>query len=506
MSASNPLGDIGGLDAARPFDVCVIGSGPAGTVIGKSLAERGVRTLILESGKNLVQWLLDGRLRQLASSTCSGDTNYPVRRTRARAVGGTSNFWTGRGDRFHPTDFEKHAYTPDLNPWPIRYDEIEPYYERAERTLRVRGGPRSEYAPPRKNSLPLPPSTDISGLKALMSRVGVTLDDSPTATPTKALRFFRVQNEILPGFLVSPHATLVPAVTVTRLVSNSNGRIIGAEVHTLDGKKKMARARAYVVACGGIDSPRLLLLSRSSVFPNGIGNPYDRVGRGFNDHPGVNFYANIQHTLETIYPRHKIGRTYQFYNHFREKGLGSVYPVVIQSWVFPHHLMSPRVSQVPRQLFSIASRLVRPTLYIGATIEMRPCDTNRVTLEEDKKDRFGNPLAHLSFNYSSEDLETLDRIRELIREFYHGLHATHVQEAEVTWSRHHIGTCRMGVDPKTSVTDPNLRVHDCPNLYVCGSEVFVTGSAVPPVLTIVALAHRLSDHLVERLENCDLAI
>jgi glucose dehydrogenase len=71
----------------------------------------------------------------------------------------------------------------------------------------------------------------------------------------------------------------------------------------------------------------------------------------------------------------------------------------------------------------------------------------------------------------------------------------------VTWSRHHISTCRMGDDPKTSVVDRNLRVHESTNLYLCGSEVFVTGSAAPPVLTITALAHRLADHLVARLRQ-----
>jgi choline dehydrogenase-like flavoprotein len=142
--------------------------------------------------------------------------------------------------------------------------------------------------------------------------------------------------------------------------------------------------------------------------------------------------------------------------------------------------------------------MVRPTLYIGATIEMLPHDKNRVTLAKEAKDQFGNPLAHLSFSFSEEDQKTLDRTRKLLLGIYECLGAEHIQEAEVTWSRHHIGTCRMGDNPKTSVTDRNLRVHECSNLYLCGSETFVTGAAVPPVLTIVALAHRLSDHLIMR--------
>jgi choline dehydrogenase-like flavoprotein len=132
---------------------------------------------------------------------------------------------------------------------------------------------------------------------------------------------------------------------------------------------------------------------------------------------------------------------------------------------------------------------------------MRVSDSNYVTLAKDRKDRFGNLLAHLNFSYSQDDLKTLDLARGIILDTYRKLGATDVYEDQVTWSRHHQGTCRMGENPNTSVTDPDLRVHECPNLFICGSEVFVTGSAAPPVLTIAALAYRLADHIVGRLQT-----
>lgn len=492
--------DIRTLDATEPYDVCIIGSGFAGTVLGMSLVNSGVRTLILESGGSLGRWFVDRRLKELAAYEVSGDTNYPTERTKARARGGNSNFWTGRCERFHPSDFAKHAYTPPDNPWPLTYEEIEPYYEEAEETLRVRGGALSEYMPPRKKALPIPARTDISSLKSLLAREGVTVDDSPTATPRKALRFFRVQNELLPRFLSSSHGTLVSGVTVTRLLVDDSRRVAGAEVRTLDGSMKIARARIYVVACGGIETPRLLLLSRSSIFPTGIGNTYDRVGRGFNEHPGVNFYGEIGHSWNTIYPRHEVGRSHQFYDHLRREGLGSVLFVMIQSWVFPNHLMP--TSELIRDFIRVVGRINRPTLYIGNIVEMLPRDENRVTLSENRKDCFGNLIAHLTFNFSEEDRRTLDRTRELIRKMFNDLRVDNVREAALTFSRHHLGTCRMGDNPKTSVTDRNLRVHECPNLYLGGCETFATGTGMPPVLTIVALAHRLSRELVTRLRTC----
>ena len=490
--------DLGALDAAEPYDVCIVGSGPAGTVLGTQLVEAGLRVLILESGGSVFDWLRDKRLKQLASYEFTGDTNYPLTRTSARAIGGNSNFWTGRSDRFHPSDFETHPYTPPENPWPIRYRDIEPYYDRAERTLRVRGGPFSEHMPPRAAPLELPPWPDITALKELMRPAGVAIDDSPTATPQKGIRFFRVNKEILPRFLASQNGTLVSGVVVTRLEHDAQGRIVGARCRTFDGAEKVARARIFVVACGGIQTPRLLLLSKSSMFPNGIGNRHDRVGRYFNEHPAPNIYARIPHNRHTIVPKHKIGRTHQYYERFRGEGLGSIVPVIIQSFAFPHHLVRYKLIDMPRHALKIVARMVKAALYIGCICEQRPVDSNRVTLSTNRFDLFGDPLAHLIFNYHADDLRLIDRSRQLLHELFDRVGATDREEIEITWSRHHQGTCRMGSDPRTSVCDPDLRVHDCPNLYLVGCETFVTGSAVPPTLTIVALAHRLGDHLLAR--------
>jgi choline dehydrogenase-like flavoprotein len=431
----------------------------------------------------------------LAEYEVSGDTNYPLTRTTSRLVGGNSNFWTGRSERFHPSDFETNPYTPKGNPWPVGFDDLEPYYFRAEEILRVRGGPLSEYAPPRQQDLPLPASSDISALKRYTAQAGLTLDDSPTATPARAIRFFRLQKEILPRFLSSPHGTLVSGFTVTRLIHDDERNIVGAEAKTLDGVTRVARARLYVVCCGGLQTPRLLLVSRSERFPNGIGNGYDRVGRGFNEHPSLNFYGKIRHNRHTLSPRHSIGRTHQLYETCRAEGLGAIHAVVIQSWVFPNHLLRYRLVDIPKHALKLLSRLARATLYMSPTLEMRPIDENRVVLSSKKKDPLGDPIAHLILNLSDDDRRLIERARQLVTDTLRKAGARDVEEIELTWSRHHIGTCRMGANPATSVVDGDLRVHECRNLYLCGSEVFVTGAAIQPVLTIGAFALRLADHL-----------
>jgi choline dehydrogenase-like flavoprotein len=501
MPRRNLVQNLDALDSEQPYDACIIGSGPAGTVLGTALAERGVRTLIVESGNSRLDWLLDPRLKSLAAYEVSGNADYPLTRTTSRIVGGNSNWWTGRCERFHPSDFEAHPYTPRDNPWPVGFSELEPHYFRAECVLRVRGGKLSDFAPPRRQDFPLPPRPDISALKGKMADAGVTLDDSPTATPAHALRFFRVQKEILPRFLASGHGTLVSGVTVTRLVADHDGTIVGALAKTVDGVAKTAKARVYIVCCGGLQTPRLLMLSRSERFPNGVGNTYDRVGRGFNEHPSTNFYAKIRHARSTISLKHSIGRTHQFYETFRREGLGAIHAVVIQSWVFPNHLLRYRLVDVPKHALKVLSRVVYPTLYMSPTFEMRPVDSNRVTLSQKTTDPFGDPIAHLVLNFSDEDRRLIERAGDLMRATLRKAGAIDIEEIELTWSRHHLGACRMGESPRTSVVDRNLRVHESPNLYLCGSEVFVTGAAVQPVLTISAFALRLADHLAAALSQ-----
>ena len=160
-----------------------------------------------------------------------------------------------------------------------------------------------------------------------------------------------------------------------------------------------------------------------------------------------------------------------------------------------------KISNIPRNALSIVKRMLAATFYIGATIEMKISDSNRVTLSTKKEDPFGDPLAHVHCDYADEDLATLERCRELARDIYAKVGAHDIHEAQITFARHLQGTCRMGVDPKTSVVDTDLRMYESPNLYISGSEVFVTGGAMQPTLTIVALASRLGEHLVNRFKE-----
>ncbi len=466
-------GRLAQLADDEPFDVCIVGSGPAGSVLGLDLVGHRLRTVILESGPNLGAEKADDRLAGLAIYRNSGAINYPLNATRIRAAGGTSLVWTGRCTRLYPLDFGPNAYTPPGAAWPLSYDELEPYYERAETTLRVRGGRLSEYHPPRKRPLPLPSDIDISALQSLLAAVGVVVDDSPIAT-SKAWRWrardtLRVATDLLPDFSASPYARLITGATVSRLAVDADGRVVGAEARSLDGAARTIRASVYVVACGAVESARLLLLSRSARFPNGIGNTRDLVGRYFMEHPNLNFRARLPR--EFAAGRYEIGRSHQFYEQLKREGLGSVI------------VAFKRYEERPEELA------------IDATLEMKPVADNRIALAGEQRDAFGEQAVDLSLSLTADDMRTMERARSLVYGIFADLGATEVQDEGLSWSHHHLGGCRMGEDPRLSVADRNLRVHETPNLYVLSSAVFVTGGAAHPTLTITALAHRLAEHL-----------
>ncbi|MGH8497134.1 MAG: GMC oxidoreductase [Gammaproteobacteria bacterium] len=458
------------------FDVCIIGSGPAGVIPAIQLARRGLRTILLESGASFPTMFEEPRYNELNSYESSGDALYPLAATRIRALGGTTNIWTGRCNRLHGIDFERNAYTPAGSGWPIRYSDIHRYYTGAEKTLRVSWPGRYEY--PAGHHFPFlrevgdPRLRRLRQFRKFMAEKGLSVDTSPTSSGIRHRGPVRIAGDYLASFSDQRAGLLVTGATAVRLSRGSSGEIGVVEVRDLDGHAKSIAARVFIVACGAVETARLLLLSQSERNPRGMGNRFDQVGRFFHEHPTINFNGRLPAT--TTMPIHSPGRSDQFYDSFKREGYGSI-------------LLGFR-----------NGRRDDGTVYlrIGATIEMLPVASNRIILSETALDLFGNPGARVNLSFSPEDQRTMARIRSLIQSIYARLDAEDVTELPIHWSHHHLGGVCMGADPRHSVVDRNLRVHDAPNLFLSTSGCFVTGGAAHPTLLIVALAHRLADHLI----------
>jgi choline dehydrogenase-like flavoprotein len=484
---------------ALEAEVCVIGSGPAGAILAKTLVDRGIRTLLVESGADLARPGDAIDTDPLDAYSSRGEIDYPLAKTRFRGTGGTSNLWTGNCPRFHPIDFEPNACTPPGAPWPIRYADLESYYLRAEQELQVCGIENQPFAPPRRDPFPrrlMPHTPNIDRLLAACEA-----DIAPQHMPgsDSAGAPVNVGESHLPAFRVSPHGTLVCGATATALLTDAGGRIVGMRLQAAGKPARTARAQLYVVACGGVESARLLLLSRGPAFPSGIGNHADLVGRGFMEHASaaigsgtVRGLWNPRSGRETVFSERYVADA-------KEMGLGGVRLRLRLSRDRIDLEMSRPWDAVWRTLRALRQLEVN----LKAAIEMEPSPENRIALDDRRRDVFGNPGAAVFLRPTERDRRTMRFGEELVRRLLPQLGAEDIRVAVglSDFEHHHMGTCRMGDDPRTSVIDRNLCVHGCDNLYVAGSAAFVTGSVSNPTLTLVALSLRLADHLSERLRG-----
>jgi choline dehydrogenase-like flavoprotein len=446
----------------------VVGSGPAGALLALELAERGVRTLLLEGGAASVRH--DSPEDEDFPVSRVAPIPYPVDSTRFLGDGGTSNLWSARCPRFQPFDFDPaNPYVPAEAPWPITYADIEPYYDRAERQLAVAGGPGSRYSPPRSRPLPSDAERAAGCLEGLLGEAGWATEMAPVSHAA------RIARTHLPRFVDTPSGQFVRNTRVVEILSDPGGRISGLRARA-GTETTIVRARYYVLACGGIETPALLLRSRTHEFPNGIGNTSDQVGRHFMEHLGIEVgtihLASAPACLPSTY---QDAISWQLYEEFKQSGLGAA--------IFEFGLLAPE-----------------PAIRISAVLEMTPQSDNRVLLAPGGGEAAGQ-AASLTLSLTDRDRSTWRRAKAVGPRLAASLKSAKFMEGPVNggWCHHHMGACRMGRDAKTSVVDPDLKVHGTENLFVAGSAAFVTGGVGSPTLLLTALSIRLADHLASKL-------
>ncbi len=400
-----------------------------------------------------------------------GEIDYPIANTRIRAVGGTSNVWTGRCPRMLPSDFTGNPLAP-AGGWPIDYDEIKPYYRQAEQQLMVAGNRLTAGHAPRDQEFPHELDVDLEPLRELLAPLDIRVDAPPTSTMRGGSGPLRFATSTLPELSSQANFTLVTGATATALNCGGDGAIQSVSVGSMEGPAKTVRARRYVIACGALETARLLLLSKNEAFPEGIGNQSDHVGRYFMEHPFLSYSAELPDIKP--FDNYQYGRTYQYVPTTNSEGLGGL---LLAFYVDKH----------------------KPSmLKISIGIEMSPEAYNRVSLAQDAIDHFGNPGAQLSLRLSEKDNQLFARGEALVRDIFAQLNSGPVEKHEdMHWSHHHMGTTRMHQSGEHGVVDANLRVHGTNNLYIASSSVFVTAGVANPTLTITALALRLGDHLTK---------
>lgn len=514
---------------ALKTDLCIIGSGAAGITLALELAGAPFSVIILESGG----FDPEAETQALAKGEIAGLPTFPLDVSRLRQFGGTTGHWGGFCRAFDPIDFEARAWVPHSG-WPISISDVQPYYERAQQICQV-GPPDyepSEWDLRQTPPLPLPGGNVRTRLIQFSppTRFGVRYRDS---------------------VLKAPNISVYLHSNVVRILPTSNGKEVERlDVATLNGIEFTVRARAIVLATGGIENPRLLLAS-NQVMPKGVGNDNDLVGRYFGDHinldtagivalsdkfsfelyqrdermkpprrplrPGGRMTAvmglldlseQAQRAERTLNYSAEVQTTYFSAHFLHDERFNEVYK---------HEGADSRFAQIKESLITLYQNLddaistafhsssVSHGLYeLMSTQEQAPNPQSRVTLAANK-DRLGVPMARLNWQLTDLDRHTIKAATRLIGQAMGAggvgrLRVSMDLEAkewplymESSW--HACGTTRMHADPREGVVDANCRVHGMANLYIAGSSVYTTISSSNPTLTIVALSLRLAQHL-----------
>ncbi len=460
----------GPLGRARRYDLCIIGSGFAGTFLGLRAVEHGLHTIMLEAGSSPQRLPDPNSLEASFQFASNGPIDYPVNATRAIAVGGASRHWGGVTTRLWPSDLRMKSEFGRAADWPIAYEDLEPYYCQAEHLLGVQGHtPIAGAEPPRDCAYPgakagpyRSPRIECTGGEAVFFPLAYSRRNGSFA--------LRLMDEEIPKFERSPLGTLVEDRQVTRIVTVDGKTVDHVEVRGLAGSAQRVHAKCFVLAAGVVESARLLLLSRSSWFPEGLGNRHGVVGHYFNEHPSLEVRFEQRAGLDLPLGHH---RTCSLNDAQRRAGLNAC-QFQLDVW-----------------RNGSARWMVQP--------EIEPRYENHVSLSSSRTDPLGNSLPQVDFAYSERDQRTLGTFKELLPRAKRELaDPSAAIEDQDRWRAHPAGTCRMGLDERTAVVDRENRVFGIDNLFVSGACTFPTSGTANPTNTVVAMTLRLADHLRDR--------
>jgi choline dehydrogenase-like flavoprotein len=538
------------------YDVIVVGSGAGGGVAAGVLAEAGKRVLVLERGQDLSfaeigrDHLRNHRLARYGHNTGPelhgnprtfvdplGDVHL-VRpheggyNNNAMTVGGGTRVFGAQAWRFLPEDFRMAQLygVPEgssLADWPITYDDLAPYYERAEWELGVAGDDgQHEGRWPRRKPYPMPPmpvNNQGTVLREGARRLGWETRPVPLlintvpyggrgvcircqhcvgfACPTDAKN--GSQNTMLPRALATGNSELITGAMVTRIDVDGGGRVTGVTYIGPAGDEQQARAEVVICAGGAIETARLLLHSRSAHHPDGLGNQHDMVGRNLQGH----YYPGAAGLMpEPIWDGLGPGpstATCRF-NHGNADVIGGgmlADEFVVLPIIFVKRMMMPDVPRWGKANKDFMRHAYGRSIHVMGPVHEIPSPDCRVTLDPDVRDRWGMPVARLSGTSHPETVRTSAYMGVRAREWLIASGAQQIWSRKPTLvlsgGQHQAGTCRMGDDPETSVVDRWGKVHGHDNLYVADGSMHVTNGGFNPVLTIMALSFRTAEHIAE---------
>jgi len=500
------------MDSA--YDIIIIGTGAGGGTLAYALRASGARVLLLERGDFLPQepqnWSPEAvfdQQRYKPKEVWQDAEGRPFHPGVHYYVGGNTKVYGAALPRLRRADFEVIEHEGGISPaWPIRYEDLEPYYVRAEQIYLVHGVSGDDPTePPRSGPFPFPPvphepyiaelaeQLRAQGLHPSYLPIGIDLRPGGRCIRSKTCDGFPCQllakGEadvccVRPA-LESPDVELMTHTYARRLLTDPSGRRVTAVEVERDGERFEVHADIVVVACGAANSAALLLRSANSVYPNGLANSSGLVGRHYMVHNNT--------ALTAVHPTRRNPTIFQktlAVNDFYFRGPDWPYPMGNLQLLgkLQAGMLTANQPLVPRRVLqAVADRSVD----WWAMSEDLPDPENRVTLGSD-----GSIRIHWKPNNLVAHAKLVQAARQMLRRAGYPIVLT--QRMGIETNSHQCGTLRFGNDPSTSVLELFCRSHDIPNLYVVDSSFFPSSTAVNPALTIAAQALRVADHLMVR--------
>lgn len=541
--------------ANKHVNAIIVGAGAGGGVVAKELSVAGLSVVLFERG----DWAtfddidtdeLNSQRAHVLSNGYGPDNEryYRILQTRdgktrkvipseneynnnAACVGSGTVSYGAMAWRFMEQDFKLksiygHVSGSTLEDWPFSYSELEPFYEKVEWEMGVSGDDtQNPFAPPRSKPHPMPPFEHNKEARMLkeaalklgwhpfpipMLRNSIPYGGRPACYRMRTCAGYAcpvdakagTQNTVIPIALKTGNCELRTNSVVSEIIVNEKGKITG--VYYLDDKKNKHEQTADIVilSASATETARLLLNSKSKFFPNGIGNENDWVGRNLQGHAYTGARGIFdEEVFDDLGPGASIAVCDFSHNNPGIVGGGMLCNEFLR---MPYHFSNVRPQGEPKwgKAHKEFQRLnYKRVIMVHGPYQEIPTFESRVQVDPNQKDYWGIPVVKLSGARHEKDVEGCKLLSEKAETWLKVAGASYTWQnvggaQELSGGQHQAGTCRMGNDPKLSVTDKYGRIHNVPNLFVADGSLHVSNGGFNPVLTILALAYRVGDYIV----------
>ena len=506
--------------------VVVIGTGAGGGTLCNELAQKGIKVIGLEAGSRQTtatflndEWKSFGQLAWLDKRTTSGSwrvaKDFPgLPAWICKTVGGSTTHWAGASLRLTEHEFRTKTVYGEIDganllDWPLTLEELEPYYSRAEYKMGVT----------RTHGIPgLPGNNNFKIMYNGAEKLGyrschtgrMAINSKPRHGRSQCLQLGFCFQGCKSGAKWSTLYTEIPAAEATgnfelrteahvsRIEHDDSGKVNAVVYFDADGNEQRQSARAVCVAGNAIETPRLLLMSESSMFPDGLANSSGQVGRNYMRHMTGSVYASFEQPVNFHRGTTMAGIITDESRNDPSRGFVGGYEMETLALGLPFMaaFLDPGSWGEEFSYFMDNYQHLAGMWLVG---EDMPQESNAITLNTDEKDQYGMPVPNVHFDDHENDIAMREHAFKQGEAVYEAAGATRVKYTPPYPSTHNLGTCRMSGDAATGVCDSWGQTHDIDNLFISDGSQFTTGGAENPTLTIVSLAIRQADHIAKQM-------